>query len=133
MSNILTPQAFIQTSNGKKCYLYSGVGINLSNTYQDIVNAEVGLRDIETKLQFTCNWQTLSSSVLAIQMYINGEQIFISRGYGQSPNGSTNIQDDIIHLMLPRGSTFRVEAKSEAGGGYTPEFGVTITGKYLSE
>jgi len=133
MSNILTPQAFIQTSNKKKCYLYSGLGVILDGSYQDIVNAEIGLRDIEIKLQFTSEWYKLSSSVLAIKMYLDEEQFFFSRGYGQSPTGSTATQDDIIYLILPRGRKLRIEAKQEAGASYEAGFGVTITGKYLSE
>ncbi len=133
MSNILTPQNFIQTSDGKNCYLYSGLGVTITGSYQDIVNVEVGLRDIKVKLQFTSEWYKLSSAILGIKMYLDGEEILFSRGYGQSPTGSTSTQDDIIHLILPRGSKFRVEAKQEAGASYNSVFGVTITGKYIGK
>ena len=133
MSNILTPQSFIQTSDGKNCYLYSGLNVNLSTSYQDIVHAEIGLRDIKAKLQFVCDWQKLSSSVLGIKMYLDEEQFYLSRGYGQSPTGNTAIQDDIIHLILPRDTKLRIEAKSEAGSSYNALFGINITGKYIGE
>ncbi len=133
MSNILTPQSFLQTSDGKNCYLYSGLGTTLTTSYQDIVHAEVGLRDIKIKLQFTSEWYKLSSSVLAIKMYLNEEEFFFSRGYAQSPTGSTSTQDDVIYLILPRDSKLRIEAKSEAGSSYEAVFGVIITGKYIGD
>jgi hypothetical protein len=133
MSNILTPQSFVQTSDGKNCYLYSGLGVTLNTSYQDIVHAEIGLRDIKAKLQFVCNWQKLSSSVLGIKMYLDEEEFYFSRGYGQSPTGSNAVQDDVIHLILPRDTKLRIEAKSEAGSSYEAVFGIIMTGKYIGD
>jgi hypothetical protein len=133
MSKILTPQSFVQTSDGKNCYLYTGLGVTLNTSYQDILNAEIGLRDIKVRLQFVGNWQKFSSSVLGIRMYLDEEEFYFSRGYGQSPAGNTAIQDDVIHLILPRNTKLRIEAKSEAGSSYEAPFGVNITGKYIGD
>jgi len=124
---IRTPTALVQTTNGKRFYVFSGrTTVSTTETTMISIN-DIGERDILFKFQMGASDADTDPVLLKIKS--NGVDIFkslFSNTEQEYPYGHTETK-----LILPA-STSLVITLQLGGGSNTVEFTIAAHGKYLS-
>ena len=122
--NIVTPESLIQTTNGKRFYVYSGlVAVAVAETTVLNIN-NIGERDIKLHLEFG-NDETSDQDAVSY-IYSNGILIYKNYGFLRT-RYATDTQD--LTFILPANTSFKVSIENITS---TCNWTITGYGRYLS-
>ena len=121
---ITTPNALVQTTNGKRFYVYSGA-VSVPNSETTMISIDnIGERDIKIKLDV--GNVTISGNDLTLKVKVNGIIIYQSESNNQYTNELTGY--NAREFIIPANTSFDVTLESETS---TYTFFVAGYGKYI--
>jgi len=121
---ISTPNALVQTTNGKRFYAFSGE-LDVTTTETSMIDiANIGERDIKLALEIGCS--TFTSDNIEFKVYNNGILIY-NNEHGASSSNLFGYNE--FKVILPANTSLKVTLRM---GGTTVAMTVTAYGKYLS-
>jgi len=125
--SITTPHALVQTTNGKRFYVYSGVinGGATETSYIDIDN--IGERDIRINFEVTCT--AAGGSDFKLKFKVNG--IIILQDYTRNLAEEYGLGRDEYRFIVPANSSLEVTLQDNASSA-SANWTVAGHGKYLS-
>jgi len=123
---ISTPNALVQTTNGKRFYVFSGsIAVTTSEIpFIDIDN--IGERDVKINLELGCG-DNLGADNPFLRIYINDIVVYhtlYNNAHLENPSGF-----DEIRFIVPANTSFKVTMKMNAN---TYDYTIMGHGKYLS-
>jgi len=119
---ITTPHALVQTTNGKRFYVFSAP-INVTSSETTMIDIDnIGERDI--KLHLEIGPATTSSSVFTLKIKSNGSTIYNEA----NADSAIRVQND-YRFILPANTSLAVTLKSSSA---SVVWTVACYGKYLS-
>jgi len=123
---ITTPNALVQTTNGKRFYVYSGSvqATTAETTYIDIDN--IGERDIKINMELGCG-NNLGSDNPFLRVYVNDIVVYHvlwNNAHLDNPSGF-----DEIRLIVAANTSFKVTMEMSGNAYY---YTIAGHGKYLS-
>ena len=121
---IVTPQSLVQTQNGKRFYVFSGlVAVAVAETTVLDIN-NIGERDIKLHLEFG-NDETADQDAFT-RIYSNNILIYKNYGFLRTRYG-TDTQD--LTFILPANTSFKASIENVTS---TCNWTITGYGRYLS-
>jgi len=121
---ISTPNALVQTTNGKRFYVFSGE-INVTTAETSMIDIDnIGERDIKLSLEIGCN--TFTSDNIEFKVYSN-EIIIYNNEHGASSSNLFGYNE--FKVILPANTSLKVTLRM---GANNYDMTVAAYGKYLS-
>jgi len=121
---ITTPNALVQTVNGKRFYVFSGI-VSVDNSDVTMIDIDnIGERDI--KISFEIGGTTSTSHDFTIAIKSNGIKIYEKRFTDQF----TGLHDVPLKFTLPGNTSLKVTLTGASSGPYN--WYLVGYGKYLS-
>ena len=122
--SISTPHALVQTTNGKRFYVNSGV-VSVDNTETSVVNiANIGERDI--KLKINPILASLGSDDMTLKVKNNGVIIYKAKYEYQN----SLYLNTPIHFIIPANTSLDITFQNVDATSH--DVGVSCYGRYLS-
>jgi hypothetical protein len=120
---ITTPNALVQTTNGKRFYAFSGqITVSGETTMLDIDN--IGERDIRFNLEIGFDQQTSNNPTLRVKS--NGIIVYINESGATGGNYLLGYNE--LKLILPANTSLEITLENSGSQPAT----VAVYGKYLS-
>jgi len=126
-TNIVTPKALVQTTNGKRFYIYSGEK-DVTNVETTMINVDnIGERDIKLHLKISSD--SASGDDLKFRLLINGIIIQSEYFYSGTPNDFG--QTSQLKYIIPANTSLKITLDNMSSA-TARSCNVTGYGRYLS-